>query len=74
MQVPRDIERKLVNRWREAGPALSDVRRRDLRTITEAQALEAVLALLDLVPHLPPKSGGSGLVEQQKIFARATAR
>jgi hypothetical protein len=47
------------------------MRRRELREMTDEQALAAVLALLDLMPHLPPKVGGSGLVEQQRLFALA---
>lgn len=50
---------------------MADAHRRELQQLTDAQALDAVLALLDLVPDLPPKSGGSGLVEQQRYFARA---
>jgi hypothetical protein len=51
---------------------LADARRRELQQMTDVQALDAVLALLDLVSYLPPKSGSSGLVEQQRYFALAT--
>jgi hypothetical protein len=47
------------------------LRRRELRETTEEEALEAVLDLLDLTTVLPPKTGGSGLVEQQRYFAVA---
>ncbi len=58
--------------WRIAGPLLEDVRRRELRELSDAEALQAVLDLLDLVTVAPPKSGGSGLVDQQRYFARAS--
>ncbi len=57
--------------WRVTGPILEEVRRRELREMTDEQALQAVLDLLDLVSVAPAKSGGSGLVEQQRYFARA---
>ena len=66
-----DVERAIVAQWRAAGPALAAVRRRELRALSETEALDAVLALLDLAADLPPKSGGFGLVEQQRYFARA---
>lgn len=67
----RDIGRAVVAQWKAAGPALDEVHRRELREMTDAEARDAVLALLDLVADLPPKTGGSGLVEQQRYFARA---
>lgn len=72
MRGPSDVERAVVAQWRAAGPALAEVRRRELREMTDEQALQAVLALLDLLHYLPPKTGGSGLVEQQRLFALAT--
>ena len=72
MQGPSDVERVVVAQRRAAGSALAEVRRRELREMTDEQALAAALALLDLLPHVPPKVGGSGLVEQQRLFALAT--
>jgi hypothetical protein len=62
----------VVAQWRDAGLALAEVRRRELREMSDEQALAAALALLDLLPCVPPKVGGSGLVEQQRLFALAT--
>lgn len=39
--------------------------------MTDSEAVDAVIALLDLVRYLPAKSGGSGFVDQQRHFARA---
>ena len=58
-----------VRAWQGAGPVLEQLRRRELREMTEEEALDAVLDLLDLTKVLPPKTGGSGLVEQQRYFA-----
>jgi hypothetical protein len=56
-----------------AGQALAQVRREELRGLTDAEALAAAEELLDLLRFLPPRQGKSGLVEQQRIFARALA-
>jgi hypothetical protein len=66
-----EVEAKAVRGWRVTGPILEDLRRRALREMTEDQALEAVLDLLDLVTLAPIKRTGSGLVEQQRYFRRA---
>jgi hypothetical protein len=59
-----------VERWRRAGQALAEVRREELRGLTDAGALAAAEELLDLLRFLPPRDDLSGLVEQQRIFAR----
>jgi hypothetical protein len=61
----------VIEQWRCAGAALADVRRQELRDMTDDEAATAVEQLLDLMRHLPPKRSGSGLVEQQRLFARA---
>lgn len=61
----------VVAQWQDAGATLADARRRELREMTDEQALAAAEQLLDLARHLPLKSTGSGLVEQQRLFARA---
>lgn len=55
--------------WREAGAALAAVRATELASLTDEDALQAARDLLDLVADLPPREGGSGLVEQQRLFA-----
>lgn len=59
-----------VRHWRATGKALEEVRRQELAALTDAEALVAAEQLLDLLRILPPRTGGSGLVEQQKLFAR----
>lgn len=61
-----------VRIWQGVGPLLEQLRRRELREMTDEDSLEAVLDLLDLTTILPPKTGGSGLVEQQRYFVTAS--
>jgi hypothetical protein len=68
-----DMTPAVVARWRKAGPALAQVHRDELRQLTDAEALAAAEELLDLMWLLPPPTGESGLVEQQRLFARARA-
>jgi hypothetical protein len=69
--VETNMTAAVVAQWRQAGPALARVHRDELRQLTDAQALTAAEELLDLVRLLPPPTGISGLVEQQRLFARA---
>ena len=57
--------------WRSAAVALEGVRRNELRGLTDEEALVAADALLSLVALAPAKERPTGLVEQQRIFARA---
>lgn len=54
-----------------AGHFLNEVRREELRRLTDAEALAAAEDLLDMLRFLPPRQGTSGLVEQQRLFAAA---
>lgn len=58
-----------VTAWAVAGEAMSAVRARELRAMTDDEARRAVRDLLALLPSLPVKEGGSGLVEQQRLFS-----
>lgn len=66
-----DTTAAVVAQWQRAGPALAQVHREELRRLTDADALAAAEELLDLVRLLPPPTAVSGLVEQQRLFARA---
>ncbi len=60
-----------LEQWTSAGPALAEVRKQSLRTLTESQALaasEAVLSLATLGPVSPRRRTHSGLVTQQALF------
>lgn len=63
--------RAAVARWQRAGDALAAVNRDELRRMTDAEALTAADQLLDMLRFLPARQDtSSGLVEQQRIFAR----
>jgi hypothetical protein len=71
MGAGEDVTAAVVAQWEQAGPALAQVHRNELRELTDAEALAAAEELLDLLRLLPPPVGVSGLVEQQRLFARA---
>ena len=57
--------------WRAAGPALANVHHRELRALSDADALRATEALLSLAadtPLPPERRRYSGLVEQQALL------
>jgi hypothetical protein len=73
VDAARSVEAAWVARWREAGLALAEQRARELRGMTEAQALAAIEALLSLalvLPLSPSRLTDCGLVRQQALFHR----
>jgi hypothetical protein len=63
--------REFVERWRRAAPELEKVRREELRAMCHQEQAELIDGLLEAgLRHAQP-SNSSGLVEMQKIFARA---
>ena len=66
-------EREWIRQWKNAGEALTEQRRSDLRRMTDAEALAAAENLLSLVETVtlnPARSVSSGLVEQQALLHR----
>ena len=66
-----------LQQWRAAGPALEEVRERELGDLTDEQALAATEALLSIestMPLPPDRLGTSGLVAQQALFHRRAPR
>ena len=73
MAVDLETQKAWARTWRAAGEALDKVRRAELRALTPEKALFATDNLLSLGRGmaLPEKRRGtSGLVEQQRLFAR----
>ena len=71
--VDASAERRWAEQWREAGNALEEQRRRELRALTAERALaatEAVLALSSPVHLSADRRTHSGFVEQQRLFHR----
>lgn len=71
MTLTSGSDRAVVLQWRSAAVALEGVRRNELRGLTDEEALVAADALLSLVALAPVDERLTGLVEQQRIFARA---
>jgi hypothetical protein len=64
-------EYEWVEQWKAAAESLADRRRRDLRLMSEDEALAAAENLLSLVETValnPARRSSSGLVEQQAIL------
>lgn len=72
MPEPTADQRAWVEQWERAGPELVIARREELRRLTDSQALAMSESLLDLAPSAwRADEYAAGLVEQQRIFARA---
>lgn len=60
-----------LRQWRAAGPALEEVRKRELRDLTDERALaatEELLSMARLAPLPPERLLSSGLVTQQALL------
>ncbi len=69
-------QKKWMAQWRLAEVALLEVKREELRALTDDEALDAcdiVLANAEEFYVSPQMKTSSGLVEQQRIFMRARA-
>lgn len=63
--------REFVERWRKAGPELEEVRREELRGLTDVDARRLFNAVLEFANALRHHRPTSGLVEQQRLFQKA---
>ena len=68
-----ELNRRWVEQWRITGPMLEAFRAQELRAMTDEQALAISEELLSAAPsphdwRTDPLN--SGLIEQQRIFAR----
>jgi hypothetical protein len=74
--TPEQIElgRRWVRAWREAGPELERLRRKELRQLDPRAAIALLCGPADY--RVPPREPRpiSGLVEQQKWFMKAADR
>jgi hypothetical protein len=70
-------EKEWIRRWKQAGAELAEIRRRDLRAMSEEQARASIDALLSLAlsAYIPSRRRQhSGLVEQQALFGSLRPR
>ncbi len=71
--MDRELERRWVLQWIETGKLLDEIRRRELKAMTEDEARRAsenVLSLAENFPLPARRIAWSGLIEQQAIFHR----
>jgi hypothetical protein len=70
-----ELIRKWVETWAEAGKALEAMKRAELEAMTDDDVRDHVRALFTgWYPPVPPTGEESGLVEQQRWFARLHRR
>lgn len=69
-----DAEREFVRRWQTAGPALDAVKWAELRTMDDSEGRRQSAVVMDMAGRWLDQNPGvmrpSGMVEQQRIFAR----
>jgi len=73
LAVDLETQRAWARTWQATGEALEAIRRAELRTLTPEKALQAIDNLLSLGAGWPlsaERRRTSGLVEQQRLFAR----
>jgi hypothetical protein len=71
--MTEDLERAYVRAWRETGRVLEEIRWQELRSLTDAAALDAsrsLLAAASLVPLPSHRRQWSGLVDLQARLHR----
>ena len=74
---PASAASSWLKQWQAAGPALEEVRKRELRELRDDEALAATEALLSMAtatPLPPERLLTSGLVAQQALFHRRRPR
>ncbi len=73
MPLDAEAQRQWLQQWKGAAIALAEQRRKDLRRLSDHQALAASEALLSLVTTVTLRASRrswSGLIEQQALFRR----
>jgi hypothetical protein len=73
LAVDLETQKAWARTWQATGEALERIRRTELRALTEAKGLAATDNLLSLGAGMAlsaQRRGTSGLVEQQRLFAR----
>jgi hypothetical protein len=65
-----EITRRSVEAWKEAGPQLEAIRRREIRDADNLQVLAVLESAFNHALRNMPARQSSGLVEMQKWFAK----
>ncbi len=70
----KELTKRWIETWRVAGPLLEKIRDEELAAMTEEQARTASDAVLSMTDYehwiAPERRESSGLIEQQRLFAR----
>jgi hypothetical protein len=67
----RESNREFVQRWKRVGPMLKQIKRRELKAMRHEDQAKIIESLLEIAfQHGEPRYT-SGLVELQKLLARA---
>ena len=66
----QEMMRRSVEAWREAGPKLEAIRRREIRDADNLKVLAVLEGAFNHALRTMPARQSSGLVEMQKWFAK----
>jgi hypothetical protein len=64
--------RRWVATWKQAGPELEAIRRREIREADNLEILQSLESSFNYAVRLPPRPS-SGMVEMQRLFAKLRA-
>ena len=71
MKITDEQARRWAAQWKTAGPALARIRAAEIRKTAPTVVAVQLEAALQAAPRRDPRRGASGMVEQQRVFARA---
>jgi hypothetical protein len=66
----RELQRLWVETWRQAGPELEEIRRREIESVDTREAIRQIFGSPESWPRDLPAPTTCGLVEQQAWFAK----
>jgi len=73
-QSTKDQMRQWAETWKRAGPALEEIKRRELQAFDYAANQELVDAMLRWACEYPRPRASTGLIEQQRLFMKLRGR
>ncbi|MCY7348869.1 MAG: hypothetical protein LH614_21985 [Pyrinomonadaceae bacterium] len=66
----REKMRRYVNRWKETGEFLENLRRKEIKTLNIAEEILSLSDASESALHFYPPLPTSGLIEMQRLFAK----
>lgn len=66
----REALRRWIETWKQAGPVLEEIRRREIREADNAQALTILESAINYAVRSMPPRPSSGFVEMQELLAK----